>query len=252
MAGNLAGKVALVTGASRGIGKAIAKQLACDGALVAVHYGQSRAAADDTLAAIRAAGGDGFLVQGDVGNMAGIEKIFREFDAALADRGIDRFDILVNNAGVGVVGDVGNTTEADFDKAFAVNVKGLLFVTQHAVPRLRDGGRIINTSSMVGHNAYPAFIAYAASKAAVDSITLSLAAGLGSRKITVNAVAPGATATDFIGELDETFMNAIKSATALGELGKPEDIASVVAFLASAAGGWVTGERIRASGGMHL
>lgn len=252
MAGGLKNKTALVTGASRGIGRAIALQLASEGALIAVHYGHSKAAAEDVLAAIKAAGGDGFLVQGDVGEMAGIEKLFHELDAALAERGIKGFDILVNNAGVGVFGDVTNTVEADFDKAFAINVKGVLFVTQYAVPRLRDGGRIINISSMVSHNAYPDFIAYAASKAAVDSITLSLAAGLGSRKITVNAVAPGATATDFIGDLDEPFMNAIKDGTALGEIGRPEDIANVVSFLASDAGGWVTGERMRASGGMHL
>jgi NAD(P)-dependent dehydrogenase (short-subunit alcohol dehydrogenase family) len=226
--------------------------LASAGALIAVHYGQSKIAADATLAAIKAAGGDGFLVQGDVGAMAGIDQLFKELDVALAERGIQGFDILVNNAGVGAVGDVTATIEADFDKLFAVNVKGVLFVTQCAVPRLRDGGRIINLSSMVSHNAYPDFIAYAASKAAVDSMTLSLAAGLGSRKITVNAVAPGATKTDFIGDLDESFMNAIKSATALGEIGQPEDIADVVAFLASDAGRWVTGERIRASGGMHL
>jgi len=254
MGDKLKGKTALVTGASRGIGREIALRLASEGALVAVHYGASKEAAEAVLAAIESAGGKAFLVQGDVTSVSEIRGMFAELDKALAARGTSGLDILVNNAGVGVQGDVENTTEADFDLVFATNVKGLLFVSQHAVPRIRDGGRVINLSSMVGHNAYPGAIAYAATKAAVDSMTMSMALGLGPRKITVNAVAPGATDTDFIAFImdNEAIVSHLKAQTALGEIGKPGDIAALVAFLASDDAGWITGERIRASGGMHL
>jgi len=254
MGDKLKGKTALVTGASRGIGREIAPRLASEGALVAVHYGASKEAAEAVLAAIESAGGKAFLVQGDVTSVSEIRGMFAELDKALAARGTSGLDILVNNAGVGVQGDVENTTEADFDLVFATNVKGLLFVSQHAVPRIRDGGRVINLSSMVGHNAYPGAIAYAATKAAVDSMTMSMALGLGPRKITVNAVAPGATDTDFIAFImdNEAIVSHLKAQTALGEIGKPRDIAALVAFLASDDAGWITGERIRASGGMHL
>jgi len=254
MGDKLKGKTALVTGASRGIGREIALRLASEGALVAVHYGASKEAAEAVLAAIESAGGKAFLVQGDVTSVSEIRGMFAELDEALAARGTSGLDILVNNAGVGVQGDVENTTEADFDLVFATNVKGLLFVSQHAVPRIRDGGRVINLSSMVGHNAYPGAIAYAATKAAVDSMTMSMALGLGPRKITVNAVAPGATDTDFIAFImdNEAIVSHLKAQTALGEIGKPGDIAALVAFLASDDAGWITGERIRASGGMHL
>jgi NAD(P)-dependent dehydrogenase (short-subunit alcohol dehydrogenase family) len=254
MTERLAGKAALVTGASRGIGREIALRLAGEGALVIVHYGARAEGAAGVLAEIEAAGGGGFTVGADVRDVAAIAAMFETIDRTLAARGIAKLDILVNNAGVGINGDVETLSEADFDRVFDTNVKGLLFVSQHAVPRLRDGGRIINLSSMVGHNAYPGAIAYAATKAAVDSMTLSMAAGLGPRGITVNAVAPGATDTDFIAFLmrDENMVNHIKAQTALGAIGRPADIASVVAFLASDDARWITGERIRASGGMHL
>lgn len=254
MNGSLEGKVALVTGASRGIGRAIALKLAGQGALVALHYGASAAAAQGVLAEIEAGGGAGFAVQADVRDLSSIRAMFVSLDAALGERGLSRIDILVNNAGVGVQGDVETTTEADFDKVFDTNVKGLLFISQLAVPRINYGGRIINLSSMVGHNAYPGAIAYAATKAAVDSMTLSMAQGLGARGITVNAVAPGATDTDFIAFImdNEAMVSHMKAQTALGRIGQAPDIAEVVAFLASDAARWITGERIRASGGMHL
>lgn len=254
MSASLDGKLALVTGASRGIGRAIALKLAGEGALVALHYGANADAAKGVLAEIEAAGGSGFLLQADVKDVAAITAMFGALDTEMANRGRSGIDILVNNAGIGVQGDVETTTEADFDAVFATNVKGLLFVSQHAVPRMLDGGRIINISSMVGHNAYPGAIAYAATKAAVDSMTLSMAQGLGVRSITVNAVAPGATDTDFIGFImgNEAIVAHLKAQTALGAIGRAPDIAEIVAFLASDAARWITGERIRASGGMHL
>jgi len=254
MTGSLHGKVALVTGASRGIGAAIARRLAKEGATVAIHHRANPAKANAVLEEVRAAGGDGFLLQADIADLPSIAAMFAALDVALLERGGLRLDILVNNAGVGAAGSVETTIEADFDRVFATNVKGLLFVSQHALSRLADGGRIINLSSMVGHNAYPSAIAYAATKAAVDSITLSMAAGLGPRGITVNAVAPGATDTDFIDFVmaDPALVRSLEAQTALGAIGQAGDIATVVAFLASDAARWITGERIRASGGMHL
>jgi 3-oxoacyl-[acyl-carrier protein] reductase len=254
LSNRLNGKTALVTGASRGIGRQIALKLAGEGALVAAHYGKTKDGALAVVKDIEAAGGRAFAIGADVGDITQIAAMFEGLGRELTARGANGLDILVNNAGVGAAGDVSSTTEQDFDRVFDTNVKGLLFVTQHAMPLLRDGGRIINLSSMVGHNAYPGAIAYAASKAAVDSMTLSLAAGLGPRGITVNAVAPGATKTDFIAFLmdNEPMIRALEAQTALGRLGVAEDIAGVVCFLASDEARWITGERIRASGGMQL
>ena len=254
MTDSLKGKIALVTGASRGIGRAVALRLAGQGAMVAVHFGKEAASAERTVASIAENGGTAFPVGADLHSDGAIGRLFDTLDAELAARGASGLDILVNNAGVGMMARLGETEEASYDKLFDVNVKGLFFVTQAALPRLRDGGRIINVSSMVSVAAYPSCIAYAMTKASVNQFTRSLAADLGARRITVNAVAPGATATDFLGELqeNEAFMKAIVAQTALGRIGTADDIAGVVAFLASSAGGWVTGQLIQASGGMHL
>jgi len=250
MTNTLEGKTALVTGASRGIGRAIALRLAKAGARIAVHYGHAEAAAQETATAITQAGGTAIIVGADLQKVAAIDAMF----ASLDEQGFGSFDILVNNAGLGHGATLAETTEADFDRLFATNVKGPFFVTQSALPRLRDGGAIINISSMVSIVAYPSTIAYAASKAALNSFTKSLAADLGPRRIRVNAVAPGATETDFGGGIMhvEQFATALAGMTALGRLGQPEDIASVVEFLASPAGTWITGQIIQASGGMHL
>lgn len=254
MSRTLINTTALVTGASRGIGRAIALKLAEAGALVCVHYGRRRDAALTVVREIEQAGGRAFALGADLRIVSEIEDLFLELDRELAARNAAGLDILVNNAGVGLAGSIETTDPESFDKLFAVNVRGPFFILQQALPRFQDGGRIINLSSMVSHNAYPAFIAYAASKAAIDSITRSLAAELGRRNITVNAVAPGATLTEFLGDLaeDEMFMASLAEQAALGRLGQAQDIADVVAFLASPSGGWITGERIRASGGMHL
>lgn len=247
-------KFALVTGASRGIGRAIALKLAEQGAIVAAHYGRRREDAEETVRLIEAAGGKGFAIGADLAKSADLEMLFCSLDSEMANRGLDAIDILVNNAGIGGGGGIENMKEPNFDRLFATNVKGTFFVTQRTLPRLRDGGRVITISSMVALAAYPGSIAYAMTKAALNSFTVSLAAELGKRGITVNAVAPGATETDFIAEYlaDPTSASYFASAAALGRIGLPGDIAGAVAFLASAEGGWITGQIIQTSGGMHL
>ncbi|WIA55289.1 SDR family oxidoreductase [Sphingobium sp. WTD-1] len=249
--GRLDGKVALVTGASRGIGRAIALRLAADGARVGVHYATARDAAAAVRAEIEAAGGEAFLLRADLSALTGIEGLVDDLRIALDGR---LLDILVNNAGIGASGTIADTDEAGFDALFALDVKAPFFLTQQLLPLLADGGRIINISSVVSMAAYPTTIAYAAAKAALNSMTVSLAVGLGPRGISVNAVAPGATATDFLGPMldDPAVVGMLEKASVFGRLGQPGDIAGLVAFLAGPEAGWVTGQLIAASGGMHL
>jgi 3-oxoacyl-[acyl-carrier protein] reductase len=252
--GKLDGTCALVTGASRGIGREIALRLARDGALVAIHYSRSEEQAAATLKSIEDEGGSAFLVKADLADVEAIERMFAALRSALSDRGVRALDTLVNNAGVAGLGDISTTDVALFDEIFDVNVRGCLFVTRHAIELMNDGGSIINMSSVVGHHGYPEFIAYAASKAAIDSMTVSMAAALGPRKIRVNAIAPGVTKTDMMaaGLSNDEFVKGRLAVTALEAIGEPADIASVAAFLASDDARWVTGERINVSGGMHL
>lgn len=247
--GNLTGKTALVTGGSRGIGRDVAGRLAVEGARVWVNYRTNADAAHDVVTAIRANGGEAFAVQGDVGSLAEIEALFAAFDAE--EEGLD---ILVNNAGVGEMATIAETDEAMFDEAMRVNAKGPFFVTRAALSRLRDGGRIVNLSSMVARAAYASCIAYAMSKKAVEHFTLSLAQELGPRGITVNAVAPGATMTDFAPALfnDPATVELLAQAAALGRVGQAQDVGQVIAMLCGPAGGWISGQVIEASGGMHL
>lgn len=251
---SLSGKSVLVTGASRGIGRAIALDLAQAGALVAVHYGQRKDGAEETARMIVDSGGQAFVVGGDLKDLSAIDALLADFDAGLSERGHSGLDILVNNAGVGGGGSIDKVTTEKLDELIGTNIRGTFLLTQRAISRIPDGGRVVNISSMVGLAAYPGSIAYAMTKAAVNSFTASLAAELGPRGITVNAVAPGATDTDFIAALmaQPDLVQFYANRAALRRIGRPEDIASVVTFLASPEGGWITGQVLQASGGMHL
>lgn len=245
----LTGKVAVVTGASKGIGAAVAKALAAEGASVVVNYASSKAGADAVVAAITAAGGKATAVGGDVSKAADAQGII---EAAVETYG--RLDILVNNSGVYEFAPVGDITEEHFHRQFNVNVLGLLLTTQAAVKHLGEGGSIVNVSSVVSRITPPNASVYTATKGAVDALTGSLARELGPRKIRVNSVNPGMIETEgaqsagIIGSEMETQVLAM---TPLGRIGKPDDIADVVTFLASDDSRWLTGESLIASGGVR-
>jgi 3-oxoacyl-[acyl-carrier protein] reductase len=252
----LAGKVALVTGASRGIGRAIALRLAGDGALVAVHYGSNGASAAETVKAIADANGRAFAVQARLdGDVSGIDEMFALLDRHLMEAtGEARFDILVNNAGVDRFGSIEEITPEVFDLVFDTNVRGPFFLTQRAIPRIRDNGRIINLSSGLARVVIPRHTVYSMTKSAVQKLTAILAQELGPRGITVNAVAPGAVLTDMTASwLKDNAAAAAEVAgiTALGRVGQTRDIADVVAFLASDDARWVTGNVVDATGGQQ-
>lgn len=252
----LNGKIALVTGASRGIGRGIALRLAQDGALVAVHYGRRQKEAEEVVQEIEKNGGAAFAVGADLRTLAGIHDLFAALDEALIARtGERQFDILVNNAGIGQILSLEEATEESFDEVMSINVKGPFFVIQQALSRLKDGGRIINLSSFVTRVASPTVFAYSVSKGAMDTLTLALAKQLGSRHITVNAIQPGIINTEMNAGTLQNNPDGQKYAASLSifnRWGEPEDVADIASFLASPDSRWVTGQLIDASGGSRL
>jgi NAD(P)-dependent dehydrogenase (short-subunit alcohol dehydrogenase family) len=249
--GDPAGRTALVTGASRGIGRAIAARLAAEGAMVIVHLGTDEHGAAATVEGIERAGGTALAVRAELGVEGDVETLFAGVEAGLAGRPLD---ILVNNAAAPPAGPLGATTRAEFDHLFAVNVRAPYFIVEHALPLLRDGGRIITISSVATRMANPAQTSFAMTKAAVETMSRTLANQLGPRGITVNAVAPGATRTASNGAVFDVpgLAEQIAGMTALDRLGGPDDVAEVVAFLASGAARWITGQTLDASGGLFL
>jgi 3-oxoacyl-[acyl-carrier protein] reductase len=245
----LKGKVAVVTGASKGIGAAIAKALAAEGASVVVNYASSKSGADKVVAAIIAAGGKGVAVGGDVSRAAEAQGII---DAAIKNYG--RLDILVNNSGVYEFAPIEAITEEQFHKIFNINVLGLVLTTQAAVKHLGEGASIINIGSIVSRITPPNSSVYTGTKGAVDAITGVLARELGPRKIRVNTLNPGMVETEgthAAGFHGTDFETGVVEKTPLGRIGQPEDIASIAVFLASDDSAWLTGEQVLAGGGLR-
>ena len=248
--GKLAGKVAVVTGASKGIGASIAKGLAAEGASVVVNYASSKEGADRIVAEIAAKGGKAIAVQGDVAKAADVQRIFAETKKAFG-----QLDVLVNNAGVYQFTPLEDITEDQFHRQFNTNVLGLLLSTQEAAKHFgTDGGSVINIGSTVTAVNPPASSIYTATKGAVDSITHVLAKELGARKIRVNSINPGMVETEGVhttGFIGTDFQKQLEAQTPLGRIGQPEDITPIAVFLASSDSGWLTGETLLASGGLR-
>ena len=249
MAKKLEGKVAIVTGASKGIGASIAKHYAAEGASVVVNYASSKEGADKVVAEIVSAGGKAVAVRGDVSKLADAQGII---DAAITNYG--KLDVLVNNSGVYEFAPIEAITEEHYHKIFNVNVLGLLLTTQAAVPHLKEGASIINIGSVVSRITPPASAVYTGTKGAVDAISGVLSRELGARKIRVNGLNPGMIETEGVhtaGFLGTDFEKDIVAQTPLGRIGQPDDIAAVAVFLASDDSRWLTGEQLLAGGGLR-
>jgi 3-oxoacyl-[acyl-carrier protein] reductase len=247
----LRGKTALITGSSRGIGRAIAQRLATDGALIAIHYGGNDAAANEALKAIEQRGGQAFLVKAELGVKGDVDTLFSKLEKELAGRPLD---ILINNAAIAPQIALAQTTPEEFDHIFAINVRAPFFIIQRALPLMSDGGRIINISSGVTWFATPATV-YSMTKGALNVLSRSLANSLGDRNITVNTISPGITDTDMnpaIRDKEAKAVDRVAAMTALGRPGQPADIADTVAFFASNNARWITGETVEVNGGLFL
>jgi 3-oxoacyl-[acyl-carrier protein] reductase len=245
---DLVGKVAVVTGASKGIGASIAKELAAAGAAVVVNYGAAKDDAERVVAAIKQKGGKAVAIQADVAKEADVKRLFAETRQAFGP-----VDVLVNNAGVYAFAPIEQVTEAEYRREFDINVLGPLLATREAVAHFNDkGGSVINVSSLASTKGIPQAAVYSGTKGALDAITRVLAVELGARKIRVNTIAPGAVETEgthTAGIIGSEMEKQFAAATPLGRIGQPDDIGKVAVFLASDRSGWVTGERIVASGG---
>lgn len=241
---SLSGKVAIVTGASRGIGRAIAERLAQEGASVVINYAHSADEAQKVVQAIASTGGRALAVQA---NVSQLEDIRRLFQVTVAQFG--KLDIVVNNAGVAIYKPLAEATEQDFDTTFALNARGTFFSLQEAARQIGDGGRIVSISTAATAMGSPGGSFYAGSKAAVEQFSKSLAREIGDRGITVNVVSPGFTDTEMLAS-NPQYKEIGAKMSPLGRLGQPQDIADVVAFLVSDQGRWITGQNIEAGGGV--
>ena len=239
-------KVAIVTGASRGIGAAIAERLAADGFTVLVNFAGNVSAAEALVRKIESAGGRATTAQADISDAGAVERMFDAADAAFGG-----VDVLVNNAGIMKLATIADSDDALFDSQIAINLKGTFNTLRQAARRLRDGGRIVNLSSSVVGLYQPTYAVYAATKAGVEAMTHVLTKELRGRNITVNTVAPGPTATDlFLDGKPQEVVDRLAKLAPLERLGQPTDIAAAVAFLAGPDGGWINGQTLRANGGM--
>ncbi len=246
--GVLNDKVAVVTGASKGIGASIAKHLAAEGAAVVVNYASSREGAERVVADIAKNGGRAIAVQANIASLKDIERLFAETKKAFG-----RLDILVNNAGIYEFRPLEEITEEHFRKHYDLNVKGLILASKEAVKYFNGGGSIINISSTASTYTPPASAVYSGTKAAVDAITLVLAKELGPRGIRVNSINPGMVETEGVhaGGFLDTFRTTVEAQTPLGRIGRVEDIGPAAVFLASSDSGWITGESLRIAGGLR-
>jgi 3-oxoacyl-[acyl-carrier protein] reductase len=238
-------RVAIVTGASRGIGAAVAERLARDGFIVVINYAGSAAKAEAVVATIEKAGGRAIAAQADVSDPAAVARMFDTAEAAFGG-----IDVVVNNAGIMQLSPLAETSDELFDRHVATNLKGVFNALREAAKRLRSGGRIISFSSSVVGLYQPTYAVYAATKAGVEAMTHVLAKELRGRNITVNAIAPGPTATDLFLKNPQEVVDRLTKLTPLERLGQPEDIANAVAFLAGPDGGWINGQVLRANGGI--
>ncbi len=248
-------KTAIVTGGSRGLGRDMALQIAGRGTDVILTYLSKKDEADAVVSEINAMGQKAVALQLDSGNVSSFDAFAGEVQGALEKMGCDRFDFLVNNAGVGLHAPFAETSEEGFDSMVNIHFKGVFFLTQKLLPSMNDGGRIVNISSGLARFSYDNYSAYGACKGAVETLTRYLAKELGPRGIAVNVVAPGAIETDFGGGAvrdNPDFNKAIADQTALGRVGKPDDIGGVVASLLSDEMRWVNGQRIEVTGGIML
>jgi 3-oxoacyl-[acyl-carrier protein] reductase len=241
----LEGKVAIITGASRGIGRKVAEQLADLGAKVTINYSSSPDKAEEVVKEIQDKGGKAIAIQADISQIDDIERLFLETISAF-----EKVDILINNAGIMINKPLTEVTEADYDKQFSVNVKGTFFACQQAMKYMEEEGHIVNISTSVNGQMFPTYSVYSGTKGAVEQFTRQLAKEFGPKKITINAVAPGPVDTELfsVGKTDQQ-IEGMKKMNAFGRLGEPEDISNVIEFLVSEKSKWVTGQTLRVNGG---